>query len=96
MSDFPEHDKVSAVRDRSQVIGEFLDWLFSEKGYSIAEEHVHTDCHGELGTLCGYRQGAYVPVSATTRQLLAEYFEIDEAKLEAEKQLMLASLGSGT
>lgn len=27
MSNYPEHDKLSAVSDSSQAIGEFLDWL---------------------------------------------------------------------
>lgn len=25
MSDYPEHDKMSAIKDKSQTIGEFLD-----------------------------------------------------------------------
>ena len=27
MSDHPEHDKLTLVRDKSQTIGEFLEWL---------------------------------------------------------------------
>ena len=27
MSEYPEHDKMAAVKDRSQAIGEFLDWM---------------------------------------------------------------------
>lgn len=27
MSDYPEHEKLKAISDKSQTIGEFLDWL---------------------------------------------------------------------
>lgn len=30
MSDFPEHDKLHAVADETQAIGEFLDWLANQ------------------------------------------------------------------
>lgn len=30
MSDFPEHDKMTAVAEQTQAIGEFLEWLASE------------------------------------------------------------------
>lgn len=33
MSDmYPEHEKMSKIVDKSQAIGEFLDWLQQEKG----------------------------------------------------------------
>ena len=34
---------MSAIKDRSQAIGEFLEWLEEEKGWEIAERHTHTD-----------------------------------------------------
>lgn len=30
MSDYPEHDRLSTVKDQSQAIGEFLEWLAGE------------------------------------------------------------------
>lgn len=35
MSEYPEHDKLMAVKDESQVIGSFLEWL-AEKGYKVS------------------------------------------------------------
>lgn len=37
MSAFPEHDRLHAVVDQSQAIGEFLDWMLTE-GWQI-EKH---------------------------------------------------------
>lgn len=73
--DFPEHKKLRAIKDRSQVIGEFLEWLQGEKGFALA-----TWCsHGEF----------LDPARFNVNQLLAEFFEIDQEKLEAEKLAML-------
>jgi len=80
MSDYPEHDKLSAVADKTQAIGEFFEWLES-KGIFLARyvegsnypRHVH-----------GFRD------------LLAEWAGIDENKLEAEKRQMLANLRQET
>ena len=35
MPDYPEHDKLHAIKDKSQLIGEFLEWLQGK--YTIAE-----------------------------------------------------------
>ena len=37
MSDYPEHEKLEQVQEQSQACGEFLEWLFSEKGYQVCE-----------------------------------------------------------
>lgn len=91
---YPEHDKLKKVAARSQAIGEFLDWLSDVKSISLATQHEHTSfCRDESGyNGCGYRSGEYMPVHLTTRALLAEFLEIDEEKLELEKQSMLAEL----
>jgi len=65
MSDYPETpelDKLSGVKDQSQPIGEFLDWLSYEKD---------------------------VRLPASIEQLLADYFDIDMDKVEAEKLAIL-------
>lgn len=67
MSDYPEHDKLSAISDQSQVIGEFTDWAMG-KGY--------------------IEKPSFKP----TQDILAEFFGIDQEKLEEEKRAMLASL----
>lgn len=75
MSDYPEHDKMAKIADKSQKIGEFLDWLNSEKDIELkrwSEEH-----------------DEYVSVFTSTTVLLAEFFDIDLTKIEAEKRAML-------
>ena len=37
---YPEHEKLHAVRDKSQACGEFLEWLRSR--YALAVWHQHT------------------------------------------------------
>ena len=80
----PECDKMVAIRDKSQIIGEFIDWLTSEKGYTIAE----LDQEAEEG----YQN--YYPVSYSMEKLLAEFFEIDLNKVEAERRAILEAIRS--
>lgn len=78
MSDYPEHDKLSAVADESQTIGEFLD--YNGLGYMLGE-HVQD----------GNR---FVPVNKSITVILAEYFHIDLTKIEAEKREMIEKMRS--
>jgi len=74
MSDYPEHDKLSAVAEQTQAIGEFVEWL-EGKGIFLAR----------------YVEGSNFPRSVHgLRDLLAEWADIDQNKLEAEKRQMLA------
>lgn len=75
MSDYPEHDKLRAVQDQSQAIGDFLEF--------VAERY-----HCELGRPQGSR-AEFTPVNLSVTKLLAEYFEIDLHKLEQEKRALL-------
>lgn len=89
MSDqnYPEHEKLQAVKDKSQAIGEFLEWLQDTKHYVIAQwEQVDPDT--EPGESSGADEGLF-SASINIEKLLAEYFHIDLAKLEQEKQAML-------
>jgi hypothetical protein len=75
----PECEKLYPVKDKSQAIGEFLDWLKNEKHYLIAERVVD-DIHEDSDLM---------PVWASTEKLLAEYFEIDLNTVERENQELL-------
>jgi hypothetical protein len=75
-SAYPEHEKLHAVVDKSQAIGEFLEWAAEEHGYR----------------LCYLEGERYWSVGTPVQRLLAEFFDIDEAKLEEEKDAMLAAL----
>lgn len=83
MSGYPEHDKMAKVRDEADEIGQFLEWLESEKltvcGFS---DEVGRWVPGWSAT--GWRGGI--------EQLLARYFDIDLAKLDDEKRDMLRRL----
>ena len=75
MSQYPEHDKLKEIQEESQIIGEFLD----NCGYTLAKwsKEPHLVDYAEL-----------VPVGSIP-DILAEYFGIDQNKLEAEKRAML-------
>jgi hypothetical protein len=72
---YPEHAKLSVIRDESQKCGEFLEWLEHEKGYTL-HHYVEGSEH------------AY-PVYESTQSLLAEFFGIDHKKLSAEKDAII-------
>lgn len=74
MTNYPEHEKLKAVHDKSQIIGEFIDWAESEEVVLI-----DLDKNQHVGE---YR----------LRQLLADFFEIDLKKLEAEKRHMFTEI----
>lgn len=81
MSDYPEHKKLTAVHERSQAIGEFLDWCVSEKGYQLAEWDDSREIDHRM-----------MPIIVPVEKLLAEFFGIDLQKLEAEKRAMLEEM----
>jgi hypothetical protein len=73
-TDYPEHEKLKAIVDKSQAIGEFIEWL-GYQGIHLAEYHKN----GE------WLQRTNMPI----RNLLAEFFDIDQKKIDAEKDAML-------
>lgn len=77
MSNYPEHEKLKLVKDQSQICGEFLDWLNEEKDLILAKLDEYDDL---------------MPFHISTQKLLAEFFEIDLAVLEDEKDQMLTAL----
>lgn len=77
MSRFPEHDKLSEIKDRTQAIGEFVDWLSDTKGVVLASID-------DYGNASSPRQSLI--------DLMAEWAGIDLDKIEAEKREMLAEL----
>lgn len=77
--DTPEHDKLIALNGDDDTIGQFLDWLMYDSDYQV----------------CEWLGGEWVQTGKNTRQLLAEYFEIDMRALDAEKGVMLKALRDG-
>lgn len=74
--EYPEHEKLGKINTKSQAIGEFMEWLQTEKGVRLA--HYPETKPDELW-----------PWHVPTEKLLAEFFGIDLKKLEEEKQDML-------
>lgn len=104
MNEYPEHEKLRAIQDKSQAIGEFLDWL-QDGGF---EDYGNIDlCYRPLIKTVerigkdGYWRQEPLPEDKwfhsdhlTTLMtpksiLLAAFFEIDLKKLEEEKVQML-------
>lgn len=74
---YPEHEKLNKIADKSQVIGEFLEYLQDEKRYLLCELVCETK---------------YYPVHVSIQDLLADFFGIDQKKLEKEKREMLEEI----
>lgn len=100
---YPECEKLAGVSKESQAIGQFLDWLITEKHLTLAHEHEHAESCGYIsrvskkGQLCGLRddQLEMVHVGENWISLLAEYFQIDLNKVESERRAMLLELQKG-
>ena len=73
----PECDKMLAVKDKSQPIGEFITWL-EDQGIFLAKHDDNSD-----------RLQMY---SETTEEILARFFKIDLNKVEQEKRDILDQL----
>ena len=101
---YPEHRKLRTISSESQAIGSFLDWLGETKCIELAVRHKHVDsCYATIDSvdqamkisprrMCGYSDDELVPAHISIRKILAEFFDIDEAKIEQEKQEMLEEL----
>jgi len=79
MSQYPEHDKMHLIKDKSQAIGEFLEWLEGSKGIVLAEYPEKNPDN-------------LFPVYAPSEKLLAEFFDIDLQKIGEEKDAMLEEM----
>lgn len=77
---WPEHIKLTAISDQSQACYDFIDWLETEKGYRLCYVPRNSNTHE--------------PIQHSMRGLLAEFFEIDMDKVEAEKRAMIEALRS--
>jgi hypothetical protein len=96
MSSYPEHEKLAKISDKSTACGLFVEWLAAEKGIRLANYHEHApsciDSDGDVVCGGGFGIDRLYPVHERLTKLLAEFFEIDEDKIEAEKRAMLDEL----
>lgn len=77
-SDYPEHDKLSEVKDISQEIGMFLDLGLPAMGLVLAQLDPESD--------------RLWPTHISIEKILAEYFDIDLDRIDEEKRAMLEAL----
>lgn len=88
---YPECEKIQAVREQSQTIGDFLGWLGREKKYELVKWR-NIDPNDPDNMLDETEK--FQPVHYGMEELLAEYFKIDLKKAEAEREEMIKSLQS--
>lgn len=70
----PEHQKLKDLNGRNETVGDFIEWL-NDNGLVIAE-------HDKSSRLW--------PTMKSRDTLIANFFEIDTKKLEAEKRQILS------
>ncbi len=83
-SRYPEHEKLAAISDQSQTIGQFLDWL--------AEVGIHRARWVVLDSMWTEEESELCLDITSIQDLLAEYFDIDQDVITAEKWAMLDDL----
>ncbi len=74
----PVLDRMGEVKDESQVIGEFLDWLGDQK--TVLAEWTREE---------NYLWDVLIPTRMPIEELLAKYYGIDLAQVEEEKAAIL-------
>ena len=80
----PELDKIQAIVEKSQAIGEFLEWLGSEKEI-VLSEWTGSDCDE-----CG--EETLMNMTMSKEQLLADFFGIDLVAAEKERAAILEQI----
>ncbi len=83
---YPEHDKLQAVKDKSQAIGGFLEHL-EEQGLVLCTMHRHADAKCDKD--CEFYDGEYIPQHLAIDKRLAAFFGINLTSLDYEKRAML-------
>ena len=99
---YPEHEKLQAVKDKSQAIGEFLEWLSSVKQIRFAKwlkdfrdptlKEIKEAKQQGFKTPKRVEWDVFVQQQMEIKKWLAEFYEIDTNKLETEKRAMLEEI----
>jgi hypothetical protein len=82
MPETPELAKMAAHNDESQIIGEFLDVIFSQ-GMVLCEWDT---------VVGGNREEQLFPIDKSIEQILADFYGIDLKKCEQERRELLGYL----
>lgn len=71
---YPEHEKITAIKEQSQAIGTFLEWL-GNQGLELCRYNMAED--------------QYLPDYMGIEKRLSQFFDVDLNRLEEEKKIML-------
>lgn len=84
---YPEHEKLKKISDKSQAIYDFIEWINHKKEIYLSE----------WVTMPGRRSDPVLSYARTsTHSLLAEFFGIDQSKIDTEKETMLELIRKGS
>jgi len=83
MTEYPEHEKLSKVKDTIDAVGDFMDWINNGRKHPMCLFSWHPPEVEEIGF------GSWSPSTIPISTLLAEYFGVDTTALENEKKTML-------
>lgn len=83
MSEYPEHDKLTAVKDKTHAIGEFLEWVQDKYDGQLMTYVPASEMGWEYG---------WAPLRKSTLDLLAEWAGVDQRELEREKRAMFEKM----
>jgi hypothetical protein len=86
MTEYPEHEKLSKIKDCSQLLGEFLDWAHGQDLTLCWYDDGENDPDGE--PVFAHERG-WRPCRDNIETLLSKFYGIDLRKIEAEKDQML-------
>lgn len=108
MKEYPEHEKLSKIEDKSQTIGEFIEWaegkgihlaMYREtmndnyvdpKTFEVVDEYTRGDqLNKKVVHNPEYCPAGNYFINKPIQDLLAEFFGVDQGKLEKEKRRML-------
>lgn len=106
MTDYPECEKMIAINEKSQVIGEFLEWIQSGEADNskfnrpifLAAFAIVTTYHDLNDVEKDFPEDEWevgeriMRFSYTTEMLLAKFFKIDMNKVEKERRAMLEEI----
>lgn len=84
MAKYPEHEKLQDVKEKSQFLGEFLEWLRGDN-YELCDVVRQENSSGQ-------EYVTYVPNRRSIERLLAEFLDINLEKMEEEKRAMLEEI----
>jgi aromatic ring-cleaving dioxygenase len=87
----PECSKMLEVHPKSQIIGAFLEWL-EKHGMEICRRATKEDERDEEGEETMINEGDLLPTHKNIEKILAEYFNIDLNKADAEKRAILEEI----